>query len=99
MTRARSNRWGPRFDVPLAPAHWEAELIHVVWMAVRAGVLSAAEAPVRLGLARRLGIESIATATLCQGALAFSSDVDREVQVVLLGKTFPASPRVLPPCC
>ena len=38
-------------------------------MAVRAGVLAAAEGPVRLGLARRLGIESIATATLCQGAL------------------------------
>jgi predicted nucleic acid-binding protein len=27
------------------------------------------EGPVRLGLARRLGIESVATATLCQGAL------------------------------
>jgi predicted nucleic acid-binding protein len=54
---------------PLAPAHWEAELTYVVWMAVRAGVLSAADGPIRLGLARRLGIESIATATLCQGAL------------------------------
>ncbi len=54
---------------PLAPAHWEAELTNVVWMAVRAGVLPAAEGPVRLGWARRLGIESIATATLCQGAL------------------------------
>jgi predicted nucleic acid-binding protein len=54
---------------PLAPAHWEAELTNVVWMAVRARVLPAAEGPVRLGLARRLGIESIATATLCQGAL------------------------------
>ena len=54
---------------PLAPAHWEAELTNVVWMAVRSGVLPAAEGPVRLGLARRLGIESIATATLCQGAL------------------------------
>lgn len=54
---------------PLAPAHWEAELTTVVWMAVRTGVLSAAEGPVRLGLARRLGMESIATATLCQGAL------------------------------
>ena len=53
----------------LAPAHWEAELTNVVWMAVRAGVLSAAEGPARLGLARRLGIESMATATLCQGAL------------------------------
>jgi predicted nucleic acid-binding protein len=54
---------------PLAPAHWEAELANVVWMAVRAGVLSSAEGPARLGLARRLGIESIATTTLRQGAL------------------------------
>ncbi len=54
---------------PLAPAHWEAELTNVMWMAVRTGVLAAADGPVRLGLARRLGIESVATATLCQGAL------------------------------
>lgn len=54
---------------PLAPAHWEAELTNVVWMAVRSGVLPAAEGPVRLSLARRLGIESVATGTLCQGAL------------------------------
>jgi predicted nucleic acid-binding protein len=58
-----------RVTTPLAPAHWEAELTNVLWMAVRAGVLSAADGPARLGLARRLGIESIATAALCQGAL------------------------------
>lgn len=58
-----------RVVTPLAPAHWEAELTNVVWMAVKAGVLSAADGPVRLGLARRLGIESIATSTLSQGAL------------------------------
>lgn len=54
---------------PLAPAHWEAELANVVWMAVKAGVVSAADAPARLALARRLGIESIATSKLSQGAL------------------------------
>jgi predicted nucleic acid-binding protein len=54
---------------PVAPAHWEAELTNVVWRAVRAGVLPAEDGPVRLGLARRLGIESVATSTLCQGAL------------------------------
>ena len=36
---------------PLAPAHWEAELTNVLWMAVRAGVLPPAEGPVRLSLA------------------------------------------------
>ena len=46
---------------PIAPAHWEAELANVVWMAVRAGILPQAEGPVRLGLARRLGVESVAT--------------------------------------
>jgi predicted nucleic acid-binding protein len=59
---------------PLAPAHWEAELTNVVWMATRAGVLAPSDAPARLGLARRLGIESVATATLCQGALMRSID-------------------------
>jgi predicted nucleic acid-binding protein len=59
---------------PLAPAHWEAELANVVWMATRAGVLGPSDAPARLGLARRLGIESVATSTLCQGALLRSID-------------------------
>lgn len=58
-----------RVATPLAPAHWEAEVTNVVWMATRAGVLAPSDAPTRLGLARRLGIESVATATLCQGAL------------------------------
>jgi predicted nucleic acid-binding protein len=54
---------------PIAPAHWEAELANVVWMAVRSGILPPEEGPVRLSLAKRLGVESIMTATLCQGAL------------------------------
>ncbi|HVH25309.1 MAG TPA: type II toxin-antitoxin system VapC family toxin [Vicinamibacterales bacterium] len=56
-------------STPVAPAHWEAELTNVVWMAIRTGVLTAEEGPMRLGLARRLGIESVATSTLRQGAL------------------------------
>jgi predicted nucleic acid-binding protein len=63
-----------RVATPLAPAHWEAELANVMWMATRAGVLAPSDAPARLGLARRLGIESVATATLCQGALLRSID-------------------------
>ena len=58
-----------RVPNPIAPAHWEAELTNVLWMAVRSGILPPAEGQVRLGLARRLGIESVSTATLCQGAL------------------------------
>jgi predicted nucleic acid-binding protein len=63
-----------RVATPLAPAHWEAELANVVWMAARAGVLTATDAPARLGLARRLGIETVSTATLCQGALLRAID-------------------------
>jgi predicted nucleic acid-binding protein len=58
-----------RVSHPIAPAHWEAELTNVVWMAVRSGILPPADGPVRLGLARRLGIESVNIANLCQGAL------------------------------
>ncbi len=54
---------------PIAPAHWESELANVVWMAVRSGILPPEEGPVRLSLARRLGIESVSIATLCRGAL------------------------------
>jgi predicted nucleic acid-binding protein len=42
---------------------------NVIWMAMRTGVLSPEEGPVRLGLARRLGIETVPTGRLCQGAL------------------------------
>ena len=75
----------------IAPAHWEAELTNVVWMAIRAGVLSAEEGPARLGLARRLGIESVATTTLCQGALlravTASVPVDDTLFVELAART------------
>ena len=64
-------------SAPLAPAHWEAELANVIWMAVRSGVLTAEEGPLRLGLGKRLGIDSVTTATLVQGALlrALKTDV------------------------
>ena len=53
----------------LAPTLWEAELGNVVWMAVRAGALPAAEAPATLTLAGRLGIHSIPSRRLWHGAL------------------------------
>lgn len=58
--------------LPMAPAHWEPELANVIWNAVRAGVLSADEGLQRLAMARQLGIETVATTTLCQGALVRS---------------------------
>jgi predicted nucleic acid-binding protein len=53
----------------LAPALWEAELANVVWMAVRASVLPAGDAPARLALAARLAVRSVPVRTLWQGAL------------------------------
>ena len=55
---------------PCAPAHWEAELANVVWMAVRMGVLPTDEGHQKLDLAARLGIESVAGRSLWQPALA-----------------------------
>lgn len=59
-----------RIEDPVAPSAWEAELTNVLWMAIRAGVLSLEEAEKRLGLATRLGIRSVPSRTLWHGALA-----------------------------
>lgn len=54
---------------PLAPALWEAEFANVVWMSVRKGVIPPTEGPLKLRLARRLGIQTVATRALWNGAL------------------------------
>lgn len=59
-------------DLMLAPAHWEAEIGNVVWMAVRTGVIQPDDGSHRLRLARQLGVESVAAASLLDGALARS---------------------------
>lgn len=53
----------------IAPALWEAELANVIWMAIRADVLSLEEGNQRLGLAARLGIRSVPNRKLWHGAL------------------------------
>ena len=53
----------------MAPVHWEAEIANVIWMATRSGVLPPDESVERLILARRLGIQSMPTRSLCQNAL------------------------------
>lgn len=55
-----------------APSSWEAELANVVWMAVRHNVLPLPEALKRLELAQQLGIQSVRSSTLWQGALSRS---------------------------
>ena len=55
---------------PIAPALWEAELANVVWMAIRSGILEAHDGPKRLNLAASLGVHSVPSRTLWQGAIA-----------------------------
>ena len=64
-------------DELLAPSSWEAELANVIWMAVRTGGVAKTEGSVKLELAARLGIQSVAVRELWQGALvrAVASDV------------------------
>lgn len=60
--------WG-RISDPLAPSLWEAEIANVVWMSVRGGAIASEDAPLKLGLAGRLGIHSVANKALWHGAL------------------------------
>ena len=66
---AESRRFMSVVGQGLAPALWEAELANVVWMAIRQGVMTPEEGPKRMALAARLGIHSVPSRTLWQGAL------------------------------
>ena len=55
---------------PIAPALWEAELANVVWMAIRSGIVQAGDGPKRLDLAAGLGVQSVPSRKLWQGAVA-----------------------------
>jgi predicted nucleic acid-binding protein len=60
-------------EAPMAPPVWEAELANVLWMSTRSGVLTVPEARRRLVLSLRLGIASVASRSLWQGALLRSA--------------------------
>lgn len=61
----------------LAPALWEAEITNVIWLAAREGVIAKVEAGRRLRQAAQLGVRSVPSRSLWQGALvrAMHSDV------------------------
>jgi predicted nucleic acid-binding protein len=67
--RDECERFWRDVEEPIAPASWEAELVNVLWMATRKDVLELPEALHRLELARSLGIRSVASSSLWQGAL------------------------------
>jgi predicted nucleic acid-binding protein len=64
-----ASRFWHELESALAPAVWEAELANVVWMAIRANVIRADDGRKRLGLAAKLGIQSVPSKTLWRGAL------------------------------
>ncbi len=59
-----------RIKTALAPASWEAEITNVLWMAVRAKIITLPDALHRLDLAAGLGLQSVPTSILWRGALA-----------------------------
>ena len=64
-----ASRFWHAIDGVLAPAVWEAELANVIWMAIRTNVILAEDGRKRLGLAAKLGIQSVPNKTLWHGAL------------------------------
>jgi predicted nucleic acid-binding protein len=67
--REECERFWREIEEPIAPASWEAELINVLWMAVRKDVLELPEALHRLELAKSLQVRSISIGSLWHGAL------------------------------
>lgn len=61
--------WGTVTE-PIAPASWEAEVANVLWMSVRAKIVTPAEAVMRLDYAMGLGVQSVPVTSLWKGALA-----------------------------
>ena len=68
--RDEASAFWRKVDAPVAPASWEAELVNVVWLAVRAGVIDTGEGLDRLRLARTLDVEPVPVRGLWDGALA-----------------------------
>ena len=69
---AETRHFWQAVEQPIAPAHWQAELARVVWMAVRAGALPADEGHRRLDFASRLRIRGLPIGSLWQSALSLS---------------------------
>ena len=69
---AEARRFWQAIDQPIAPAHWQAELANVVWLAVRTGALSADEGHRRLDFASRLRVQVVPIGSLWQRALSLS---------------------------
>ena len=56
-------------DETWAPAHWEAELVNAIWMAVRTGALPRDEGHRKLDMVSRLGVRLVPIRPIWQPAL------------------------------
>ncbi len=65
--------WRAGYDA-WAPAHWEAELANVIWMAVRTGAIPREEGYRKLDMASRLGVQPVAIRPIWQPALTRAVD-------------------------
>ncbi|MBW2528134.1 MAG: type II toxin-antitoxin system VapC family toxin [Deltaproteobacteria bacterium] len=74
-----ARRFWRQVTEPIAPSLWQAELANAVWGVTRAGILEPAEALLRLRLASRLDVESVANQELWEGALARALAADHPV--------------------
>lgn len=64
-----SSAFWNRIGAVSAPASWQAELLSVLWMAVRKRVITPDESAVRLQAAAKLGVQSVPVRQLWRGAL------------------------------
>jgi predicted nucleic acid-binding protein len=66
-----------RIAAVFAPASWQAEILSVLWMAVRKKVITPDESMLRLQAAAKLGVQSVPVRHLWRGALqrAIQSDI------------------------
>jgi predicted nucleic acid-binding protein len=63
-----------RVEETAAPALWQAEIVNVLWMAVRKKIITPAESSHKLRFAAGLGIQSVPIRQMWRGALIRSID-------------------------
>jgi predicted nucleic acid-binding protein len=81
---AECSEFWKRIVAASAPASWQAEILSVVWMAVRKRVITPDESAFRLQAAAKLGIQSVPVRQLWRGALRRSIQSEISPYDVLL---------------
>jgi predicted nucleic acid-binding protein len=87
--RQEAGAFWRRVETALAPSSWEAELVNLVWLAIKNGIFDAGEGMGRLELARRLDIASVPVRRLWSGALARAASRDHPASHALFVELAP----------